>query len=75
MDKAVAAAIKITISTPGWIHLVRMVESRVEETKLSSLINTDESKVLELWRRAQVADQLFFSFLQDAETASSTDTE
>ena len=60
-------AVQITINTPGWAVIRNLLENRIEGARLAALINTDETKVLELWRRAQVADQLFRSFLEDVE--------
>jgi len=60
-------AVQITINTPGWGIIRNLLENRIEGARLAALINTDESKVMELWRRAQVADQLFRSFLEDVE--------
>lgn len=60
-------AIRITVNTPGWEHIRKMMESCVEQAKLAALINTDRNKVIELWDRAQVADQLVNSLLQDIE--------
>lgn len=60
-------AVQITINTPGWGIIRNLLENRIEGAKYAALLNTDESKVLELWRRAQVADQLFRSFLEDVE--------
>ena len=60
-------AVQITINTPGWGVIRNLLENRIEGARLAALINTDETKVLELWRRAQVADQLFRSFLEDVE--------
>ena len=60
-------AVQITINTPGWGVIRNLLENRIEGARLAALINTDESKVLELWRRAQVANQLFRSFLEDVE--------
>ena len=60
-------AVQITINTPGWGVIRNLLENRIEGARLAALINTDESQVMELWRRAQVADQLFRSFLEDVE--------
>jgi hypothetical protein len=62
-----AQAVRVTINSPGWEHIQQMMEARIEQARLAALVNTEENCVLELWRRAQVADQLFRTFLQDIE--------
>lgn len=68
MDKP--TAIKVTINTPGWGHIQQMMESRIEQARLVAFMCTKESEVLELWRRYQVADQMFRGFLQEIEQLS-----
>ena len=62
-----AAEVRITVNTPGWEIIQRRMENKIEECKLAALVNTDEKQVLELWRRAQVADQFFRGLLRDIE--------
>jgi hypothetical protein len=50
--------IRITVSTAGWEEIKKILDSQVEAAKLTALINDDEAKMVELWRRAQVASQL-----------------
>lgn len=62
-----AEAVFSTLHTPGWEEIRKMMEHRIEIAKLAALVNTDEARVMEMWRQAQVADQLFRGLMRDIE--------
>lgn len=70
MDKA--TAVNVTVNTPGWEIIENMITASVDKARLAALANNDETKVIELWRRAQVADALFFALRQDIENLLET---
>lgn len=58
-------AIQHTCMTPGWTILVRRVQDRVSEYKKAAFDCATEKEVLEKWRMAQAAQEVFDDFLHD----------
>lgn len=62
-----AERIRQTVASPGWSDIRARATAAIEQFKLEALINTEESKVIELWRNAQSAHKILNVFLQEIE--------
>lgn len=69
------AAVELTLRTPGWNVIVGIARSRIEAAKAAALMNTDEEKFLELYRKANAAQAALYEFLQEVESESEPNQE
>ena len=55
--------IQQTIATPGWEVIVKMAHDRVRAAKEAALLNNDETRFLELYRKAHAAHDALVEFI------------
>jgi len=60
-------AVELTLQTPGWNVIVGIAKARIEAAKVAALMNTDETKFLEMYRKAHAAQHALYEFLQEVE--------
>ncbi len=65
MDKADKQLILATLESPGWELIVKRAQDRIERVKLAALANTDETKFLDLYRKAHAAQSALLEWTED----------
>jgi hypothetical protein len=58
-------AVELTLQTPGWNIIVGIAGDRIEAASAAALANTDESKFLDLYRKAHATHAALIEFLHE----------
>lgn len=65
MDSTDLKLMLATTESPGWELIVKRAQDRLERVKLAALANTDETKFIELYRKAHAAQSALCEWLED----------
>ena len=64
-DKRDREAISQLLASPGWAIVQKMAEKRIADAKLLALIEQDETKFLDVYRRCHAAQNALIEFIAD----------